>query len=221
MKKFRNTYRIESGRDPNCNYASCSAYFIAICTHNKIPFFGKIINGKSDLSEIGQIVFDEWLKIVEIRNNMNITLDSFLVMPDHFHVIIRIGKNEFNENKLIFVLNTSDKQGMQSNNLSSIVRGFISAGTMHARNIDSNFKWQTRFHDRIIRDENEFERIKKYIDENPVKWAIKNIGSPIFTQNPCPLTPKNKSIQNPNKSIRIPFSDPNNYLCKNFLNENL
>jgi hypothetical protein len=30
--------------------------------------------------------------------------------------------------------------------------------------------WQKRYHDRIIRDEEEYSRIWKYIDENPLNW---------------------------------------------------
>lgn len=173
MSKFQNKYRIESSRDPHWDYGSNSAYFITICTHNKIPFFGRIINRKTVLSEIGQIVFDEWSRTADIRGYMNIKIDSFVIMTDHFHAIIIIGKNEFNHDRLNVVANPVDKIGMQSNNLSSIIRGFKSVVTMRARHIDPNFKWQTRFHDRIIRNENEFERIKKYIDENPVKWVDK------------------------------------------------
>ena len=31
--------------------------------------------------------------------------------------------------------------------------------------------WQLRYHDRIIRDEDELNRIRKYIIENPLNWA--------------------------------------------------
>jgi len=59
--------------------------------------FGKIINGRMILSKIGEIVNDEWLKTPEIRRDMNITLDEFVLMPDHFHEIIIIGENRYNQ----------------------------------------------------------------------------------------------------------------------------
>ena len=49
------------------------------------------------LSEIGEIANDEWLKTPSIRQDMNITLDEFVVMPDHFHAIIIIGENRYNK----------------------------------------------------------------------------------------------------------------------------
>lgn len=48
------------------------------------------------LSEIGKIVESEWLKTPEIRPDMNIVLDEFRVMPNHFHAIIIIGENRYN-----------------------------------------------------------------------------------------------------------------------------
>ena len=55
-------------------------------------FFGEI----HCLSEIGKIVQTEWLKTPEIRPDMNLELGEFVVMPNHFHAIIRIGENQFN-----------------------------------------------------------------------------------------------------------------------------
>ncbi|MBN1415573.1 MAG: hypothetical protein JW973_10770 [Bacteroidales bacterium] len=48
------------------------------------------------LSEIGQIVFKEWIKTPEIRPDMNLKLDAFCIMPNHFHAIIFIGENKYN-----------------------------------------------------------------------------------------------------------------------------
>ncbi|MBU2444796.1 MAG: transposase [Bacteroidetes bacterium] len=35
-----------------------------------------------------------------------------------------------------------------------------------------NFFWQPRFYDRIIRNEKELYQIRKYIEQNPLKWEI-------------------------------------------------
>ncbi|QBO59170.1 transposase [Chryseobacterium salivictor] len=66
---------------------------------------------------------------------------------------------------------TSKNQfGPQSKNLASIIRGFKSSVTVAARQINPDFQWQPRFHDHIIRNEGEFERISQYIINNPEKW---------------------------------------------------
>lgn len=95
---FRNKYLIGSKRKTGFDYAEPGKYFITICTKNKIPYFGKIENGNMVLSEIGVILKNEWLKTPLVRPDMNITLDEFVIMPDHFHAIIIIGKNQYNQN---------------------------------------------------------------------------------------------------------------------------
>jgi len=66
---------------------------------------------------------------------------------------------------------TGNQFGPQSGNLASIVRGFKIGVTKYARkNTDISDVWQPRFHDRIIRDENELRRVSEYISTNPQNW---------------------------------------------------
>jgi putative transposase len=60
--------------------------------------------------------------------------------------------------------------GPQSQNLGSIVRGFKIGVTVFCRNNNFEFQWQARFHDHIIRDHKELERIHHYIVNNPKNW---------------------------------------------------
>ncbi|MCZ8198203.1 MAG: transposase [Flavobacterium sp.] len=183
MTKFKNKYRIEPARLKNWDYAKSAAYYITICTANRKHFFGKIENEEMMYSEIGKIVELEWLKTPDIRPDMNIELGEFVVMPNHFHGIVFIGDNEFNGERdgergggrdAMHLVSTDDiytnKFGPQSKNVSSIIRGFKSAVTIHARNINPEFGWQPRFYDRIIRDAKSYEVISKYIINNPKKW---------------------------------------------------
>ena len=55
--------------------------------------------------------------------------------------------------------------------LATIIGGYKSAITKNARKINSNFNWQPRFYDNIIRNEQSLKRIRKYIDDNPKKWG--------------------------------------------------
>ncbi|MEJ5245590.1 MAG: transposase [Bacteroidota bacterium] len=92
MTKYQNKYRIESIRLPNYDYSQPSAYFITICTHNKIHYFGEITNGKMQLNEFGKIVEECWNKIPE--HFMHVSLDYFVIMPNHFHGILIINNEE-------------------------------------------------------------------------------------------------------------------------------
>ena len=166
MEKYQNQYRIPSARASWWNYAAESAYFITICTHERECFFGNVIDDEMILSEIGIIVSREWMNTFDIRLDMNIQPGEFVVMPNHFHAIVIIGENEYNQQ-----IAQGNTFSPQSKNLASIVRGFKSAVTRHAKSIHRAFAWQTRFHDRIIRNHIEYQRIAEYIANNPIRWT--------------------------------------------------
>jgi putative transposase len=184
-EKFRNKYRIPSARRPNWDYAWSANYFITICTHHRQAFFGDIVNGRMELSEIGRIVELEWLKTPDVRPDMNLHLGVFVVMPNHFHAIITIGENQFikdrdamhdkdatHDRDAKHCVSTDYKNAFvpQSKNKSSIVRGFKSAVTVQAHVIHTDFAWQTRFHDHIIRNSVSHDTIERYIFNNPINW---------------------------------------------------
>ncbi len=174
MEKFNNKYRIPSARLPHWDYGAMGAYFITICTKNRIHFFGTIQNGNMQLSPLGNIVQQEWLQTFELRTDMALTMGAFIVMPNHFHAIIIIGANTYN---------TDDGNGgtfaPQSKNLASVVRGFKSAVTTQARKMgNTDFNWQPRFHDHIIRDDASFDNIQQYIYNNPSKWDADTFNTP-------------------------------------------
>jgi REP element-mobilizing transposase RayT len=185
MAKFKNKYRIESARFPKWNYGWNGAYFITICTKNREMYFGEIDNGKMNLTEIGKIAHQYLLEIPD--HFPFVKLGEFMVMPNHVHAIIIIDKPHVETKNFAFLSiqpgqpsppqainqpsKTKNQFGPQSQNLGSIVRGFKTGvkkfATMH--NID--FAWQSRFHDHIIRNKPEYNRIEKYIIDNPTNWG--------------------------------------------------
>jgi hypothetical protein len=96
MDKYRNKYRIASARLQNWDYGSNAMYFVTICTAHREYYFGDIVDGIMNLSEIGKIVETEWLNTFELRPDINLEMGEFQVMPNHFHAIIGIGKNKYN-----------------------------------------------------------------------------------------------------------------------------
>ncbi|MBP5710742.1 MAG: hypothetical protein J6W84_07185 [Bacteroidales bacterium] len=60
--------------------------------------------------------------------------------------------------------------------LSTVIGGMKQSVTRFARKHNIPFAWQTRFHDHIIRDTNEMNRIAKYIENNVAKWEYKHIN---------------------------------------------
>ena len=85
---FRNKYRIEPCRLKGHDYSSGGRYFITICTNGKVHWFGNISDHQLILSESGQIAEKMWYELPE--HFPYISLDEFVVMPDHVHGIIII-----------------------------------------------------------------------------------------------------------------------------------
>ncbi len=179
-EKFYGLYRIESARLNGFDYGSNGAYFVTICTKFMQPHFGKIRNGIMGLSEIGCRIWECWLAIPS--HFPFVILDEFVVMPDHVHGILMIDKS--NASSTVRTQNLAslrmegngyqNKFGPQSKNLSSIIRGFKIGVTKFSRKINPKFTWHPRFHDRIIRNETELNRIRKYIRDNPGNWKKRN-----------------------------------------------
>ena len=175
--KFKNKYRIPSARWAAWDYGQQAAYFITICTAHRQHYFGHISNKQMILSDIGKIAEEEWFKTPSIRPDMNLCLEDFVVMPNHIHGILTIGENEYNQSAIV----KTAEFGPQSKNLSSILRGYKSAITTQARKTHIDFGWQERFHDHVIRNHEEFQRIAYYIIHNPENWE-----KDCFFQPPTP-----------------------------------
>lgn len=187
---FRGKYRCESARLRGFDYSSPGSYFVTIDTKWMMCWFGDVVGGKMRLSEIGEIVTDEWQKTSVIRTT--VTLDESQIMPNHFHGIVTIHETEsaarsgqipfVNWDRAMVVpgvkpvettrrVVSTDKPRLKPNSLGSIIGQFKSACTkrIHAAGY-TDFQWQERFWDRIVRDRDALERIRTYIRENPKKW---------------------------------------------------
>jgi len=69
------------------DYTQPGAYFVTICTYQRAEIFGEIKNGEMILSPLGKIVHAEWMRSAEIRKEIQIFDDEFVVMPNHLHGI--------------------------------------------------------------------------------------------------------------------------------------
>jgi REP element-mobilizing transposase RayT len=170
-KKFLNKYRIASARLQSWNYGWAGAYFITICTANRKHYFGHIEKGKMQLSPIGQIADMLWHEIP--NHSKNAALHAFVVMPNHIHgILILTANGEIESGEKI--IGQKRFQNIGKNSVSAIIGSYKSAVTKYARRLGYDFQWQSRFHDHIIRNDNEFQRIARYINANPENWKSDN-----------------------------------------------
>ena len=91
-EKFRDKYRIPSNRLRGWDYASNGHYYITIVTAGRNRLFGEIKNGEMILNDLGQIVYDEFFKSFELREEL--FLGEFVLMPDHLHAIVILDKSK-------------------------------------------------------------------------------------------------------------------------------
>ncbi len=170
--KFKGKYNPRSKRLKDYDYTSSGAYFITICTKDKENFFGKIIHKKIILNNLGSIIQEYLLKIEEKHNF--ILLDEFIIMPNHLHFILFITSDKFskkNNLKTEKINKISKFKSLAKKSISSVLNQFKGATTKYIRNNTDLFSlWQPNFYDRIIRNEDELNRIRQYIFENPEKW---------------------------------------------------
>lgn len=172
-------HRRQSIRLQGYDYSQAGAYFITICTHNRAPLFGEIIDGVMVLNTAGQIVEKYWCAIPE--HFPQVTLDEFVVMPNHVHGIITVGAN--NHLPLHYFPLQSNETPTQSNEtprplqhgtsrtIGSMVRGFKIGVTRWFRvNTDIHLVWQRNYYEHIIRNEDAYLKIAEYIQTNPQRW---------------------------------------------------
>ena len=160
----------KSIRLKNWDYGSEGAYFITLLVKNRNHLFGEIKNDKVNLSIFGEIAENEWLNTTSIRSN--IVLDEFVIMPDHMHAIIIITDN-VNSNLKTF----NTKLSSPANTFGAVIIGYkgtVTKKNNELRNTPSDSVWQRNYFDRIIRNENEYNRVCEYIYYNPLKWEIVN-----------------------------------------------
>ncbi len=168
------------------DYTQNGAYFITICTSNREPWLSKIVGGgfqslplgyaapQIELTPIGLEV-ERTIEYVSFHNE-NVIIEKFVIMPNHIHMMVFLNSGMFlgghgnppllNSGKL------SDENGNPS--LHTVI-GQLKSYTTKQFNMINNTKyqtlWQRSYHDHIIRDEQDYEQIWQYIDENPLKWA--------------------------------------------------
>ena len=127
------------------DYATPNYYFVTICTHHKKCLFWT--NGK--LNCLGQIAYDAVQQIpTHFPQNR---VEQFVIMPNHIHMILVVEPGG---------ADTSVVVGSFKSYVARIVHG-----------TDPQLKvWQTSYHDHVIRNQLQYERIWIYIESNPMRW---------------------------------------------------
>jgi putative transposase len=149
------------------DYSEPGAYFVTLCVHNRECRFGEIVERGSErayvqLNENGKIAKECWEELP--KHYADCQLDNFEIMPNHVHGIIIVG------NRHACSLQMPSRQYQR---LPVIVGAYKSAVSKLIRQAGcAAFQWQKSYFDRIIRNDDELNRIREYIKNNPINWEI-------------------------------------------------
>jgi REP element-mobilizing transposase RayT len=164
MACFKNRYRVESARLPGWDYRTPAHYFVTVCTKNHALCLARIINAESYLSPLGLIVAEEIWRTPYRRPNVEI--DCYVVMPNHFHAVVDITGSQSEE-----PMDETSGALSSAGSLGTVVGAIKSAATRRIHDAGyGDFAWQPRFHDHIIRSDEELQRIRAYVQGNPGRW---------------------------------------------------
>ncbi len=144
------------------DYSTPGAYFVTICTKDRELLLSKIIVGQglapaeNELTQYGNIA-KEQLELLETRYN-GIKIEKYVIMPNHIHILIS---------------NYEMTAGASPcPTISDVICTFKSITTRMCRKEDfePQHLFQSSFHDHIIRNEKDYQKIWEYIDTNVIKW---------------------------------------------------
>ena len=170
MDKWKNRYRIPTARARFWDYGWNGSYFVTICTHRMIHYFGEVVNKQMVLNDAGRIAHDCLLLIPKYHPYTR--LGEIVVMPNHIHAIVAICKEDDGRDDAPPVAEgkSHNQFGPQQGNLAAAIRGYTSGVTSRIwRSGIKDFDWQRRYWDNIIRTEQSYRNIHNYILTNPAK----------------------------------------------------
>jgi putative transposase len=171
------------------DYSQSGAYFITVCTHNRECLFDDMV--------MRHVAESYWSSIPQ--HFSDVVLDEWIVMPNHLHSVIVITddarrgealpKVALNANvSYSSAIKLSDNasggnasplppRGVPSDSLGAIIGNFKSVTTRRINTIrktQGTPVWQRNYYEHIIRNENELDRIRAYIINNPANWENDN-----------------------------------------------
>ncbi len=154
----------KANRLKSYDYSSKNMYFVTFCTTDKKKILSEITSEEDH--ELPKIVYTELGvlcdKIITKYNSDGIVeIPYYVIMPNHIHMIIDMTKTDSHKHNVSLPNVIKGMKSMAKNKLSNV---FYEA---HGSDI-----WQKSYYDRIIRNEEEYYQLCKYIEENPIKWTL-------------------------------------------------
>jgi len=161
----------KSIRLKNYDYSNAGYYFVTIVTHKRANLFGSVEDGTVELNSGGKLVEELWTEIP--LHFPYVTIDQYIIMPNHLHGILIINDNVGARHASPLPPDNLSQHKQQP--LGTIIGSFKSAVTKRIHDLgslDQEKIWQRNYYEHIIRDERDYEKIYEYIQFNPMNWSL-------------------------------------------------
>ena len=148
------------------DYSSAGWYYVTVCTQERICRLGDISEGQIKLSEAGRIAERSWKWLG--AHFTNVELDSYVIMPNHLHGIVIMNERRRGGSR------TAPTE-IQSKPLGRLIGAFKTTSTKEinlVRGTPGKVFWQRGFYEHIVRNDADLDRIRTYIRDNPLQWAL-------------------------------------------------
>ncbi|BCY16949.1 hypothetical protein hrd7_07980 [Leptolinea sp. HRD-7] len=149
----------------NFDYSQPGAYFITIVSHERRCIFGVIENDCLTLSLAGQCVD---AIISALPEHFPVEINHRVVMPNHIHILLTINSNE----PEIQNVNIKPLRGSPAQTICAIMQNLKSNSSRHIHRMWNNNEsvWQRNYYEHVVRNQDDFDRIYSYIENNPLTW---------------------------------------------------
>jgi REP element-mobilizing transposase RayT len=147
----------KSPRLPGYDYSQHGAYFVTVCVQRRRWLFGDITDDQMHLSPAGQMVARYWERVS--NHFPAVDLDVFVVMPNHLHAILLLEDDRIVSLPAVL-------QWFKITTTNAYSRGVREEGWLPFE----GKLWQRSYHDHIIRDADDLNRIREYVLYNPTRW---------------------------------------------------
>ena len=162
-------------RNPNrirgFDYSQNGAYFVTICTQNRQRILSKIVGTPvpgcpqapcPELLSYGKIA-DKYIRQMNTFYD-HLSVDKYVIMPDHIHFLISIHEQVGHPGRGVPTPRTS------------VVARFVGTFKRFCNKEYGQNIWQARYYDHVIRNQQDYDGIWEYIDNNPRKWMMTKQG---------------------------------------------
>ena len=160
----------KNNRLENYNYSQNGAYFITICIKDRKPILSKIVGTgvpdcpKTVFLPYGEIA-DRYIKKLNIFYD-NISVDKYIIMPDHIHLLVSILNGQSRTPVPTY-------SNIKTENKNSTISNFVSTFKRFCNKEYGENIWQSRYYDHVIRNQEDYNEIFEYIENNPKKYLLK------------------------------------------------